>query len=106
MSLSCEEVSLSEPEPEREKRRSRSLLGLCTAQLGLEVVFESLVRSGLLAHFWKDRDRDRSTLIPEWKKTGPDRRKPVFCGLLQSFSDLRLVFSLFGFNQFRTGFLD
>jgi hypothetical protein len=61
-----------------------------------DVVFESLVRSGLLAHFWKDRDRDWSTLIPEWKKTRQDRRKPVFCSLLRSFAVLRPVFGLFG----------
>jgi hypothetical protein len=50
------------------------------------VVFEGPVRSGLWASRGLDRDRDRSSPVQKPQKTGPNRRKPVQCGLLRSFA--------------------
>src|ERR1700679_951970 len=53
-----------------------------------EVVFKSPVRSGLLTLRGMDRDQDRSTITIKGRKTGPDRPRPVFCGLLRSWTGL------------------
>ena len=39
------------------------------------LVFESPVRSGFLTPQGLNRNRNRSTLVPEVKKTGPDHKK-------------------------------
>ena len=49
------------------------------------VVFKSLVWSGLLTLRAMDRDWDRSTITIKGQKTVPDRSRLVFCGLLRSF---------------------
>jgi hypothetical protein len=49
----------------------------------LGLVFESPVRSGLLALIALDRNRNRSSIFETLRKTGPDRQRPVFCGSLR-----------------------
>ena len=49
-----------------------------------ELVFESPVRSGFLTPQGLNRDRNRSTLFPEVKKTGLDRKKTTDCGFNRS----------------------
>jgi len=50
------------------------------------VVFESPVQSGFLTPQGLNRDRNRSTLFPEVKKTGPDRKKTADRGFNRSRS--------------------
>ena len=52
------------------------------------VVLGSPVRSGLLTPKGVDRDRDRSSKFEKWQKTGPNRCKPVQCGLYAVFCGL------------------
>ena len=61
-----------------------------------QVVFESPVQSGLLTLIAQDRDRDRSIGLPRPPKTGPNRCRPVYIGLNQSWTGL-------GLNRSRTG---
>ena len=44
------------------------------------VVIESPVRSRFLGSRASDRDRDRSSKFPKWRKTEPDLCRPVFSG--------------------------
>ena len=50
---------------------------------GYRLVFESPVRSGLLAPSALDRNRNRSFQFQKLQKTGPNRYRPVICGLLR-----------------------
>src|SRR5271156_228514 len=60
------------------------------------VVFESPVLSGLLTSKAQDRDRDRSFGLHRLPKTGPNRCRPVQCGLLRSFAVTRPVLTSYG----------
>jgi len=56
------------------------VLNLANARV--EVVFGSPVRSGFLTPRAIDRDRNRSFYFRIVQKTGLNRYRPVFCGLL------------------------
>ena len=60
------------------------------------LVFESPVRSGLFAFEGLDRDQDRSTLISNLQKTGPNRQRLVYSGRSRSFCGYKT-----GFNWLR-----
>jgi len=74
-------------------------------QVGLapQLVFESPVRSGLLVPSALDRNRNRSFQFQKLPKTGPNRDRPVLCGLLRSFAVTRPVLTGYGLNWFMTG---
>ena len=66
-------------------------------------MFESPVRSGLFTSKAQDRDRDRSFGLHRLPKTGPNRCRPVQCGLLRSFAVTRPVLTSYGWHRFVTG---
>ena len=64
-----------------------------------KLVFGSPVRSGFLAPSALDRNRNRSSQFQKQLKTGPNRDRPVFCGLL---AVTRPVLTGSGLNWFLT----
>ena len=63
------------------------------------VVFESPVRSGFLTPQGLNRNRNRSALSPEVKKTGPDRKKTADRGFNRSLDRSQSAPVLTGLRQ-------
>jgi len=62
---------------------SRSITSVRPALTSLNLVFESPVRSGLLVPSTLDHNHNQSFQIEKPQRTGPNRKRLVFCSLLR-----------------------